>query len=496
MERIPPERIRLLRDDPVREDGRYVLYWMIAQRRLRHSFALDRACLLAKELGKPLLVFEPLRCAYEHASERLHRFVLEGMAEHAETLERRGVRYLPYVEPEPDAGKGLLKALAAEACAVVTDEYPCFHVPAMLAAAARQIDARLEAVDGCGLLPLHEPEKQHKTAHALRAHMQKVLPPHLERVPMTDPLRGLPEDRAVVPRAVLDGWDLSPDLSPDGLDALLRDLPIDHEVRAVEMVGGSTPGRERLKTFVTRRMASYADGRNQPDEETTSGLSPYLHFGHVGVHEVFAAVAAQEDWSPEDLGSDTRGKRSGWWGMCEGAEAFLDQCVTWRELGHHTCVQLPADYDKLTSLPDWAQATLAKHAADERPHRYELEAFERAETHDEIWNAAQRELVRTGAMHNYLRMLWGKKILEWTSTPDEALAVMIHLNDKYAVDGRDPNSYSGILWVLGRHDRPWGPERPIFGTVRFMSSDSTRRKLRIQPYLDRFGRDGGGTLFE
>jgi len=168
----------------------------------------------------------------------------------------------------------------------------------------------------------------------------------------------------------------------------------------------------------------------------------------------------------------------------------LDQLITWRELGHNF-VWHREDYRSFDSLPVWAKGTLSAHADDERPWCYDLEAFESASTHDEIWNAAQRELRTTGQMHNYLRMLWGKKILHWSESPRAALDIMIHLNDKYALDGRDPNSYSGMLWVLGRYDRAWGPEREVFGKVRYMSSDSTRRKLRLGEYLSRFGPGGG-----
>ena len=160
--------------------------------------------------------------------------------------------------------------------------------------------------------------------------------------------------------------------------------------------------------------------------------------------------------------------------------------MTWRELGYGFCFHRP-DYADFESLPDWARKTLADHEDDERPAVYDLRAFETASTHDEIWNAAQRELVARGRIHNYLRMLWGKKILHWSRSPREALAVMIELNNKYAIDGRDPNSYSGIFWVLGRFDRAWGPERPVFGKVRYMTSESTRRKLRLKGYLERWG---------
>ncbi len=490
MPSVPAARIRPLNGGaPVRPTGRYVLYWMIAQRRLRHSFALDRAIEHARELNKPLLVFEPLRVDYAHASARFHRFVLDGMDDNEEEAEQAGVRYLRYVEPTQGAGKGLLSALAEDACVVVADDHPSFHVPRMTAAAAGQIETAIEAVDGNGLLPFREADRRFTTAYSFRRHLQKTLPVHLARVPYAHPLRrieGMP--KAVVPRSILQRWPSASELD---------DLPIDHEVTAVESLpGGPVAGRERLQRFVAERLARYAEGRNDPADDMSSGLSPYLHFGHVGAHEIFAAVVRDQSWRLNDVAPLANGKREGWWGMDAGAEAFLDQLVTWREIGVNTCVQLPDDYMSLSSLPDFAQATLAKHARDERAHLYDLEELEGAATHDDIWNAAQRQLVREGTIHNYLRMLWGKKILEWTASPEEALEVMIHLNDKYALDGRDPNSYSGILWCLGRHDRAWGPERPIFGTVRFMSSDSTRRKLNLKAYLERYGRDDtSGRLF-
>ncbi|MGD9857196.1 MAG: deoxyribodipyrimidine photolyase, partial [Planctomycetaceae bacterium] len=220
--------------------------------------------------------------------------------------------------------------------------------------------------------------------------------------------------------------------------------------------------------------------------DATSGLSPYLHFGHLAAHEVFSRIAERERWSPAALGDATKGSRSGWWGMSAESESFLDELVTWRELGFNRCC-LSDDFDRYESLPDWALRTLADHAGDPRVHVYTLDQFESAATHDDLWNAAQRQLTGEGRLHNYLRMLWGKKILEWSSSPQEALDLMIELNNKYAVDGRDPNSYSGIFWVLGRYDRAWGPERPVFGKVRYMSSENTRRKLRLTEYLERYG---------
>jgi deoxyribodipyrimidine photo-lyase len=235
-----------------------------------------------------------------------------------------------------------------------------------------------------------------------------------------------------------------------------------------------------------RHLADYADTRNRPDDGTTSGLSPYLHFGHLSAHEVFLEVIRSERWSPEDIIPPANGRRAGWWGMSDSAEGFLDQLVTWRELGFHFCHHRE-DHDRWSSLPDWARSTLEEHAHDPREHLYNLDELTTASTHDPLWNAAQTQLVREGTIQNYLRMLWGKRILEWTEHPHQALEFMLELNNRWALDGRDPNSVTGICWVLGRHDRPWGPERPIFGTVRYMSSTNTARKLPVRDYLKRYG---------
>jgi deoxyribodipyrimidine photo-lyase len=186
-----------------------------------------------------------------------------------------------------------------------------------------------------------------------------------------------------------------------------------------------------------------------------------------------------------DLPLRATGAKAGWWGVSAPAERFLDELVTWRELGFNLTSKR-ADYAAFESLPDWARRSLEHHADDPRDFVYTSDAFERAQTHDPLWNAAQRQLMVEGRIHTYLRMLWGKKILEWSPTPREALTTLVELNNKYALDGRDPNSYSGIFWVLGRYDRPWHPERPVFGVVRYMSSANTARKMRVKNYLRRF----------
>jgi deoxyribodipyrimidine photo-lyase len=268
--------------------------------------------------------------------------------------------------------------------------------------------------------------------------------------------------------------------------ASMAEFPIDHGVGIAPMAGGAIAAEQRLETFLDSQLPTYDESRNHPDQDATSGLSPYLHFGHLSAHEEFAEIMRREKWSPARLADKVTGCSHGWWGVDASAESFLDQRVTWRELGFNMCSHRD-DFAQYESLPDWARKTLAEHADDPREFVYSLDELERAETHDPLWNAAQRQLVREGKIHNYLRMLWGKKILEWSASPEESLAVMIELNNKYALDGRDPNSYSGIFWTLGRYDRAWGPERPIFGKIRYMSSANTARKLNVKRYLEMHG---------
>jgi len=215
-------------------------------------------------------------------------------------------------------------------------------------------------------------------------------------------------------------------------------------------------------------------------------MSPYFHFGHISTHEVFEKLVKHESWSPEQIKPNLVGRREGWWGGSLNFDSFLDELITWRELGYHTCVRR-ANYNQYSSLPEWAVKTLQEHATDEREHVYSLDQLTYSETHDEIWNAAQNQLREQGIIQNYLRMLWGKKILEWSPNPQIALSYMITLNDRYALDGRDPNSYSGVFWVLGRYDRAWGPERDIYGKIRYMTSDSAARKFNLKPYLEKWG---------
>lgn len=492
----PRIRVRNVNHAAVRTDGSFVLYWMIAARRARSNFALDRAMAWSIELGLPLVVLESLRVDYPFASDRFHRFVIDGMVDNHRAFAGSPVRYFAYLEPRAGEGRGLVEALAMDASVVVTDDFPAFFLPAAVASVGARLPVRLEAVDSNGLLPLASVPQAYPAAVHHRRFMQGALRDHLIVQPAEGPdFSRLPNARPDLPESVRLKWPSITEFPVDGASSALARLPIDHAVGVVEMPGGSAEAGQRLHRFVSEKLGQYGDAHDHPDDNGTSRLSPYLHFGHISAHEIFNAVMRKEGWSLARLGPKPTGARQGWWGVGPSAEGFLDQLVVWRELAYSTCFHRPLDYDKFDALPGWALASLEKHRTDKRPVVYSFEQFEEGATHDPLWNAAQFEMRRDGWMHNYMRMLWGKKILEWSRSPREALDTMINLMNRWCIDGRDPNSYAGYMWTLGRYDRPW-PERPIYGVVRSMSSERAAQKLDLDGYLRKYSPGALPSLFD
>lgn len=504
------DRVRRLNDEPVREDGRYVVYWCQMSRRLSANHALGYALAWARKLNKPLVVYEGLKLNYPWASARVHQFMLEGMRDTAAAAAKLGINYWPFVETPGDPGRGLVRKVAADACLVVTDDYPQFITPAQNRAAAKVLDVAFHAIDANGVVPLAKLGAAVGAAAHLRPRLHKLFAEAWDHRAATEP--DFPAEVRTAVEPPFQPWK-----PPADLDKFVGSLPVDQGVKPVPLEGGSAAGRKLLADFVTTKLRRYADDRNLPDDPASgasSGLSWYLHYGHISAQEVCEAVLGP-DWTPKEINPKTRNKDDF---FCRDANAnsYLDELVTWRDLGHHWHYRRNADlgtrgaeakswqadeampsfnfetfdFSPLPKagtlaglLPEWAKASLAKHAGDRRAHLYTVEQFEAADTHDELWNAAQTELTATGRMHNYLRMLWGKKVLEWSETPEEAYRTLEYLNNKYAVDGRDPNSYTGILWCFGLFDRPWPPDRPVTGSVRYMSSDNTARKFKLDGYF-------------
>jgi deoxyribodipyrimidine photo-lyase len=457
------DRVRALNDAPEDPAQGFVLLWLQGQRRLRQNLAYSHAQRRANELGKPLVVYEALRFDYPHASDRLHRFVLEGVADNAADAAARGLAYGFYLQ-RPGDPRGVLHKLAARAAVVVTDWLPTFIHPAQTRALAARARVRVEVVDAAGVAPLAVSTKAEIGARTIRPKLHRLLP---------DILVPIPEPEAKVPAPKRFDWGFTPFLPAEGpkgeaaLDAALASLPLDHAVRPVTALrGGTKAALQRLARFTSESLRGYAEGRNEPSSPRPSWLSPYLHFGHLGATEI--ALAAQASGAPQ-----------------ADVDNFLEELIVRRELALNFCARVP-EHTTLAPLPPWARQTLELHAADARPALLTDAQLERAESPDEIWNAAQRQLLGEGRIHGYLRMLWGKSLLLWSRDAAEAHRRMKWLNDKYALDGRDFNSYAGFLWCLGLHDRPF-PEREIFGVVRSMTSRSTRTKFDLDPYLARWG---------
>jgi deoxyribodipyrimidine photo-lyase len=474
-------RLRRLNDRPLERRGDYVLYWMQAYRRLERNHALDYALECAAELGRPLVAYEGLRIDYPWASRRLHRFILEGMRANAQRAGTLGLNYWPFVETSRDEGRGLLRRLSSRAALVVTDDFPCFIVPPQAAALARKSEVPVFAVDSNSVVPLSVLGPAVSAAAHLRPRIHKAFAqawPHRARAKPT--LSSAALKRVDAPFEPWTASDAAAFVDGLRLDATVAPVP--------QTPGGAIAARARLRSFVKHRLRGYADHRSEPgppEEGHASGLSPYLHFGHLSIEEVVASVLRTTGgWTADALRLHNRGKREGFFCDDRDVNAFLDEALTWRDVGFSWHWTRRADAASLeTALPAWALRTLGAHAQDRRRRQYSAEELEAGATHDPLWNAAQKELVVTGTIHNYLRMLWGKKVLEWSASPAEAYRTLEHLNNKFALDGRDPNSYSGILWCFGLFDRPWAPERPVFGSVRYMSSDNTARKFRLGSYL-------------
>ena len=436
-------------------------------RRTRSNHALAHAIHLANELHLPVLVYEGLTNTYRHANARIHTFLLEGVPDTAAALDQMGIGYCFYLRQRHDSPNDVLYRLAASAAAVVTDDYPVFINARHLQTVPAKLDVPFFAVDSSCVVPMNRFEKREWAAYTIRPKIHRLLPEYLKPFTMPKP--------AV--RWTLATPSFHTPVTAANIQTLVAGCEIDHSIPpSVSFHGGANQAEKTLEHFLSHNLKRYAADRNQPAAHATSNLSPYLHFGMISSLEV--ALRAR-DYALEN-------------GFT--ADEFLEEMIVRRELAFNFARFAGPQVECLSSLPDWARNTLLKHAADERQPRYNREDFEFARTHDDLWNAAQKELLLRGKIHGYYRMYWGKKIIEWAATCQDALEIMIYLHDKYALDGRDPNTYTGILWCFGLHDRPW-VERPIFGQIRFMSYDGMKRKtdsaayLREIAYLESTGKD-------
>lgn len=479
---------RVFNHNPLPPDanGKFVLYWMQINRRLQYNYALDYAVSYANKLEKPLLILETLTCDYPWASDRFHQFLLEGMAENREITSKYNIHHYVYLESKHGEILELVEELATYSSVIISDEYPVFIIKKRNAHFSKRFKVPFITIDSNGIIPLKMTEKAPYSAYFFRKIMQKNFKDAYTMPPAKEPLADLKVKEPVdLPDDINKSWRQGDSILGD-ITGFIQSQAIDHEVKPVSIKGTRSAALVELNNFIINKLKYYGKRRNDPDYNCTSRLSPWLHFGKISEYEIIRAVlnGQPDNWDLTDI-EDRGGKKEGFFKGYDYIEQYLDELITWREVGFHFAHHTP-DYNKFESLPEWARRTLQQHQNDAREKVYSFEQFEQALTHDEIWNAAQRQLVREGYIHNYLRMLWGKKILEWTPEPRIALQYMIELNNKYALDGRDPNSYSGIFWILGRFDRPWF-ERPVFGKIRYMSSDSTRKKVKLKQYLKEYG---------
>jgi deoxyribodipyrimidine photo-lyase len=457
---VAAERIRSLNTAKPRAGASYVLYWAQMNRRVSENHALAHAAEIANANGLPLLFYEALTCTYKAANDRIHSFVLEGVPDNAAEARRIGAGYFFYLRATRSSPNDVLYRLAKNAHSVITDDYPVFIAATHNISVPKHIDVPYIVVDSSCIVPMSVHDKRNYGAYTIRPRIHKVLSKYLQPVEMPR-LKHKWRGDLLQP----DVSRLATDIKAENIPALVAGCEIDHSIQpSIEYKGGSHAAQARLETFLEERLRRYAKESSQPSKQATSTLSPYLHFGHISALEVALAVRAHAEehkLMPEE---------------------FLEELIVRRELAFNFARFAGDQVESLDVLPDWCKLTMKKHAADVRPFLYAPVQFEHARTHDELWNAAQWELLLRGTIHGYYRMYWAKKIIEWSPTYEAALRTMIHLHDVYALDGRDPNTYTNILWCFGLHDRPWG-ERPVFGQLRYMSLEGMKRKTDVGAYI-------------
>lgn len=441
-------RVRVRRPGPPDPDGACVVYWMQRAQRGVDNPALDVAVEAANALHKPVVAYFAPAPFYPNANLRHYRFLCEGIPDIAEALAKRGVGFVLRHYP---AHSLLRFCEEVRPALVIGDENPMREPERWRDDIARKLRIPFWTVDADVIVPSRLIGEEQYAAYIIRKKLEAQLDRFLVKPknPRANAgwkrptgLRTLPPDFDIT-----QGWGLACVVSPVNT-----------------LKGGTNEAMRLLREFLKTKLARYEERRNQPELDGTTRLSPYLHFGHIGPLTIALAVRSSDAPSV-------------------AKEAFINQLLVWRELAINFVTYNP-NYDNFESGENWAHRTLAAHARDPRPVLYGERQLENAETHDPLWNAAQRQMVNGGWMHNYVRMYWGKKILEWSRTPADAYRIAVVLNDKYELDGRDPNGYAGIAWsVVGKFDRPWF-ERPIFGQIRYMSGASTGRKFNSAKYIE------------
>jgi deoxyribodipyrimidine photo-lyase len=444
-------RLHASGDDEIpRTRGEFVLYWLQATHRVTDNFALAFAIEQANALRLPVLVYQELTDDYPWASDRFHTFILQGVIDLAEAFDSRGIQYAFALT------QSWLIPLAKRAALVVTDLVPTAGVPGRIDSLRRDVGTPVIAVDSCTTIPLRYVGREYTNPTSIRSALLRALPRFLVHPT-------IPEPRIRQPIAL----PFTPSVPTDAtIPALVASCAIDHTVPPVSaMRGGINAAQARLRRFLEYGFPRYLEAREDPVDDGTSRLSPYLRFGHISIHDVLLAV--QEPDLPDQY------------------DNFLEEALVWRELAHNFAFYNPT-YRTIDGIPPWAMEELRRGEHDPRPAIYTTEQLEQAQTGDELWNAAQRAYLVDGWVHHAVRTLWGKAVVQWTPSIAECFRILVHLNNKYALDGCDANSYAGILWTFGKFDRPFY-RRPIFGAVRYQSLKSARKRFDVRAYVQRYG---------
>ncbi len=433
-------------------DGKCVVYWMQRAQRAVDNPALDAAIKIGNALGLPVVAFFSVISNFPHANLRHYVFLNQGLADIEADMAERNVTFVVRRAPNHSLERFLGEVQAAM---VIGDENPCREPERWRRVLARRLKLPFWTVDADVVVPSKLFAKHQYMVHILRKRMEPLLPQYLAAQPVVRAQKSWPKPKG------FEAFNVTEDITKGWRD-------FDRSVKPVDSFhGGTHAAQTLLKEFVTTKLANYTAKRSHPEVDGTSRLSPYLHFGHIGPLTIAVAV---EDACKKGLATQ------------QAKDSYLNELIQWRELAVNFVKYVP-QYDSIEAAPEWAQKTLREHAGDRRSPGYTLEQLERAETYDELWNAAQRQMLHAGWMHNYMRMYWAKKILEWAPSPAKAWEFAVILNDKYFLDGRDPNGYAGVAWAIGGvHDRPWF-EREIFGTIRYMSGNSTSKKFDSKRYI-------------
>jgi len=449
--RVEPSRIRSLRDVPADPNGRYVLYWMQQSQRAEGNPALCQAIRLANQQDRSVLVAFGLDESYPEGNERSFAFMLEGLAEAASSLADRGLKLVL----RRGRADEVAAELASDATCVVCDRGYLRHPTEARRRLVEATEKRVDQVEGDVVVPIDEvSDHAEYAARTIRPKIESLRDTYIRRASSAEIAK------SSLPLNVTSEFD------PRDPDGILARLNIDRSVRRVDgLRGGLHQARRRLTRFLRQDLPGYAERRNDPARPRSSRLSPYLHFGQISPVEIAWKVGRTRGCSRADR------------------DAFVEELIVRRELAINFVVHTE-DYDRFRCIPDWARETLADHEDDDRPHRYTARQLEAAKTHDRYWNAAMTEMKRTGFLDNYMRMYWGKKILEWSNTAEYAHRVALALNNRYLIDGRDASSYANVAWLFGVHDRGW-PESPIYGKVRRMTASGLERKFDVEAYVER-----------